>query len=114
MVAKAETFKAALRRRYLIAFDEIKAKHNLDDKSLATALKMPQSWISQMRSGKRGPTLEQLVALCDKYNYDLVYLIKGDSKKGSKRPADGVTLEQIYREMQEIKEAITPATKRQK
>lgn len=101
---KQETFKQGLCRRYLAVFDEVRDKQGVDDKTLCLAIKVPQSVISAMRAGKRGPTTEQVVAICDKYGYDLAYVIRGDDKVNVKRPATGATLENIYKELQELRE----------
>lgn len=101
---KTETYKEGLRRRYLAVFDEVRDKQGVDDKTLCQALKVPASVISGMRSGRRGPTIEQIVKICDKYDYDLAYVIRGDDKLSVKRPATGVTLEQLYKELQDLRE----------
>lgn len=79
-------------------------KQRIDDKTLCQALKVPQSVISAMRAGRRGPTIEQIVKICDKYEYDLAYVIRGDDKLSVKRPATGITIEQVYKEMQDLRE----------
>jgi len=101
---KKETFKAGLRRRYLAVFDEVKEKTGMTEKDLCQATGIHASYIHQIRSGKRSPTLEHVMSICDKYNYDLLYVLRGDDKKHVKRPADNVTLEQIYKELQELRE----------
>lgn len=101
---KKETFKAGLRRRYLAVFDEVKAKTGMTEKDLCQATGIHASYIHQIRSGKRSPTLEQVMSICDKYNYDLLYVLRGDDKVHVKRPADNVTLEQVYKELQELRE----------
>lgn len=101
---KTEPYKVGLRRRYLAVFDEVKQKLRVDEKTLCSQIGMRTVAVSQMRSGQRGPTVEQVIKICDKFNYDLLYVLRGDDKVSVKRPADGITLDQVYKELQELRE----------
>jgi len=102
-----EAYKIGLRRRYLAVFDEIVEKKGITDKELCATIDMSASHISQMRSSNRYPTTEQVLTLCDTYGYDLAYVIRGKDKLANKRPADGATLEDIYKEVQDLKQMIS-------
>jgi transcriptional regulator with XRE-family HTH domain len=102
-----EDYKVGLRRRYLAVFDEVVAKQGVTDKDIADKIGISNSHISQMRSGNRYPTTEQVLILCDTYGYDLAYVIRGRDKAAIKRPADGATLDDIYKELQELKQVVS-------
>lgn len=102
-----EDYKIGLRRRYLAVFDEVVKNRSLNDKDIADQIGISNSHISQMRSGNRYPTTEQVLALCDTFGYDLAYVIRGEDRKEGKKPADGVSTDDIYRELQEIKVLIS-------
>lgn len=101
-MAKSD-FKAGIRSRYLAVFDEVKQEESADDKGLSTILGIPASHISMMRSGKRTPTLEQIVEICEKYGYDMVYVIRGDDTEGERRPITKASLQDIYKEVRDLK-----------
>lgn len=101
-----EDYKVGLRRRYLAVFDEVVDKKRITDKELCATIDMSASHISQMRSGNRYPTTEQVLTLCDAYGYDLAYVIRGKDKAANKKPADGITLDDIYKEVQEVKQTL--------
>lgn len=102
-----EDYKAGLRRRYLAVFDEVVEKQGVTDKDIADRVGISNSHISQMRSGNRFPTTEQVLTLCDAFGYDLAYMIRGKDKAPGKKPADGVSLDDIYKELQELKQMVS-------
>lgn len=104
---KREDYKIGLRRRYLAVFDEVVDNKGITDKELCATIEMSASHISQMRSGSRYPTIEQVLTLCDTYEYDLAYVIRGMDKKANKRAADGATLDDIYKEVQNVKQLLS-------
>lgn len=101
-----EEYKVGLRRRYLAVFDEVVNKKGITDKELCATIEISASHISQMRAGNRYPTTEQVLILCDTYGYDLAYVIRGKDKMANKRPADGATMDDVYKEVQELKQIL--------
>lgn len=89
-----------------MVFEEVINKKGITDKELCSTIGMSASHISQMRSGNRYPTTEQVLTLCDAYGYDLAYVIRGKDKSANKKPADNATLDDIYKELQEVKQMI--------
>ncbi|CAL1518176.1 helix-turn-helix transcriptional regulator [Chitinophaga sp. MM2321] len=105
---KKEDFKAGLRRRYLSVFDEVLRKLNekgkVTEAEMCTSIGLRRASIYDFRAGRRVPTVEQVLIICDKYNYELEYVIRGEEKFSVKRPAPGATIEMIYCELQDLKE----------
>ncbi|ACU61338.1 hypothetical protein Cpin_3876 [Chitinophaga pinensis DSM 2588] len=104
-----EDFKIGLRRRYLAVFDEVVRDKGVTDKEICRVIGIAATQVSQMRSGNRFPTTEQVMDLCDAFGYDLAFIIRGKDKKADRLPADGVTLEDVYKELQEVKQALSGA-----
>lgn len=92
----------------MAAFDEVLARLNTKnattEQELCKLLNLRRASIYDFRAGKRTPTVEQILTLCDTYKYDLEYMIRGHEKLNVRRPAPGATLEMIYCELQDLKE----------
>jgi transcriptional regulator with XRE-family HTH domain len=101
---RKEPYKAGLRRRFLAVFDEVKEANKLTDAAICRKIDMVPSIFAQIRAGDRGPTIEQIIRICDEYEYDLLYVIRGDDKVGGRKPSSKkVSLEDLHKEVQELK-----------
>lgn len=104
---KKEDFKSGLRRRYLAVFDEVykdvSAKSGIKEGEFCDILGLRRGTPSEIRAGKRSPTTEDIFILCDKYNYDISYIISGKKRPPGKLPDTEITIGHLYELLKEIK-----------
>ena len=79
----------------------------MTDAAICQEIGMVPSVFAQVKGGSRGPTIEQVISICDTYGYDLLYVIRGDDKVGGRKPVDKkITLEDLHKEIQELKQVV--------
>lgn len=104
---KEEDFKAGIRRRYLAVYDEVfeemSRKKGITQKEFCEMIGLRRASVNDFRAGTRTPGVEDILTLCDKFGYDIGYVIRGKDKPAGKVPAEGATLEGIYELLKEIK-----------
>ncbi|SKA29955.1 Helix-turn-helix domain-containing protein [Chitinophaga eiseniae] len=104
---KGEDFKVGLRRRYLAVYDEVfeelSREKGITHKEFCEMIGLRRASVNNFRDGTRTPGVEDIMNLCDKFGYDIGYVIRGKDKPAGKVPAEGVTLEGIYELLKEIR-----------
>lgn len=94
-----DEINAGIRQRYLALFDNLTLLEGVTARSLAEKIGINFTIISSFRAGKRTPTYEHLLQLCDTYGYDLEIMIRG-KKLGGKKPPVKSPAERIVRDEQ--------------
>lgn len=99
-----EDYKDGLRRRYLDVFEEVLKELNKEKKTTAKELTemlgMRQASIAEFRAGRRTPTVEEVLTICDKFGYDLAYVIRGKDVDNVQKKV--VTLDDILMEINRL------------
>lgn len=93
-IKKAE-YTGEVAARFLAEVDYLKKLHpdTLDK------IKIDASYVSQIRGGKRFPTIDHLVTLCKEYGYSGTWLLTGVGEK--KTEPENITLDNRLSKMEE-------------
>jgi transcriptional regulator with XRE-family HTH domain len=103
-----DDYKIGLRRRYLDVFEEVLRELNKEKKTtakdLTEMLGMRQASIAEFKAGRRTPTVEEVLTICDKFGYDLAFVIRGSDSSALQKKA--ITLDDIFLEINKLSKLI--------